>query len=111
MNGIPRTADVVIVGGGIVGVSAAFFLAGIDGIRVAVAERSEVGAGATGRAAGMVLLQAGSEADLRLQLDGAAVHRRLSGELGVDLPAHGSLLLWTSEQDAPGAPRSANTAR
>ena len=111
MNGIPRTADVVIVGGGIVGVSAAFFLSGIDGIRVAVAERSEVGAGATGRAAGMVLLQAGSEADLRLQLDGAAVHRRLSGELGVDLPAHGSLLLWTSERDAARARERASVHR
>ena len=100
---IPGTADVVIIGGGIVGVSAAFFLAGAGGMRVVVVERAAVGSGATGRAAGVILLQADSEAEVRLQLDSLALHRRLRDELGTDLAAHGSLLLWTSEEDAARA--------
>ncbi|HYM71018.1 MAG TPA: FAD-binding oxidoreductase [bacterium] len=105
MTGVPDTAEVVVVGGGIVGVSAAFFLAeaGVPG--VVVLERSTTGSGATGRAAGIVMLQAGSEADLRLQIESIAVHRRLRDELGTDLYAHGSLLLWTTADEAQEARR------
>jgi len=103
MSEIPGAADVVIIGGGIVGVSAAFFLAEAGGMRVVVLERGAIGSGATGRAAGVILLQVESEAEVRLQLDSLALHRRLCDELGTDLAAHGSLLLWTSEDEAAGA--------
>ena len=105
MTGVPDTAEVVVVGGGIAGLSAAFFLAqaGVPG--VVLLERSATGAGATGRAAGIVMLQAGSEADLRLQIESLAVHRRLRDELGTDLDAHGSLLLWTTADEVQEAHR------
>jgi sarcosine oxidase subunit beta len=103
MSEIPATADVVIVGGGIVGIAAAFFLAETERARVLVAERAAVGAGATGKAAGVVLLQADSDRELRLQLESLALHRRLAIELGADLAPHGSLLLWTSAEDAARA--------
>jgi sarcosine oxidase subunit beta len=103
MTEIPGAADVVIIGGGIVGVSAAYFLAGIGGTRVVVLDRAVVGSGATGRAAGVILLQADTEAEVRLQRDSLVLHRQLCDELGTELAPHGSLFLWTSEDDAARA--------
>jgi len=100
MNG---SADVVIIGGGIVGLSTAYFLSAAGVRDVVVLEQATVGAGASGRAAGVMLAQAGSEADLRFQLEAIAVHRRLQEEVGTDLHASGSLLLWRSAGAAEAA--------
>jgi sarcosine oxidase subunit beta len=97
------TADVVIIGGGIVGISTAYFLAEAGVRDIVVLERATVGAGATGRAAGVMLMQSGSEAALRFQLEAVAVHRRLQEDVGTDLHASGSLLLWRSEAAARAA--------
>ena len=49
-----KTADVVIIGGGVTGVSIAFHLAGLGVHRVEVLERKFLGAGGTGRSVGIV---------------------------------------------------------
>jgi len=49
-----RTADAVIVGGGVTGVSVAFHLAGLGVRRVAVLEKKFIGAGGTGRSVGII---------------------------------------------------------
>lgn len=49
-----RTADVVIVGGGVTGVSIAFHLAGLGLRRVLVVERAFLGSGGTGRSVGII---------------------------------------------------------
>jgi len=49
-----RTADAVIVGGGVTGCSLAFQLAGLGLKRVVVLERRFVGAGGTGRSVGII---------------------------------------------------------
>jgi sarcosine oxidase, subunit beta len=49
-----RTADVVIVGGGVTGVSIAFHLAGLGVRRVLILERKFLGAGGTGRSVGII---------------------------------------------------------
>ena len=49
-----RTADAVIVGGGVTGVSIAFHLAGLGVKRVLVLERKFLGAGGTGRSVGII---------------------------------------------------------
>jgi sarcosine oxidase, subunit beta len=97
------TADVVIVGGGIVGVSTAYFLAASGVRNVLVLEQATVGAGASGRAAGVMLLQGESEQHLRWQLEGIEVHRRLQAEVGTDLTEHGSLLVWCAPEAAARA--------
>jgi sarcosine oxidase subunit beta len=96
-------ADVVVIGGGIVGLSAAYFLSEAGVRDVTVLEQATVGAGATGRAAGVMLLQSGSAADLRFQLEAVAVHRRFHAEVGTDLHQCGSLLLWRSAEAAEAA--------
>jgi glycine/D-amino acid oxidase-like deaminating enzyme len=49
-----KTADAVIIGGGVTGVSIAFHLAGLGIRRVVVLERKFLGAGGTGRSVGIV---------------------------------------------------------
>lgn len=98
-----ETADVVVIGGGIVGMGAAFFLSEAGVRDVVVCEQAHVGAGASGRAAGVMMLQVGSETDLRFQLEAIAVHRRLQDEVGTDLHASGCLLLWRSADAAQAA--------
>jgi sarcosine oxidase subunit beta len=53
---LPESADVVIVGGGVIGTSAAFHLAEA-GVDVALVERAQLGSGSTCRAAGGVRTQ------------------------------------------------------
>tara|TARA_R110000868_G_scaffold132381_9_gene343356 strand:- start:8571 stop:9743 length:1173 start_codon:yes stop_codon:yes gene_type:complete len=51
----PSTADVVIIGGGIAGLSAAYWIGKEDpSMKIVVVEKYEIGAGATGRNAGFV---------------------------------------------------------
>jgi glycine/D-amino acid oxidase-like deaminating enzyme len=49
-----RTADAVIIGGGVTGVSIAFHLAGLGVRRVVLLERAFLGAGGTGRSVGII---------------------------------------------------------
>jgi len=49
-----KTADAVIIGGGVTGVSIAFHLAGLGVRRVVVLERRFLGAGGTGRSVGII---------------------------------------------------------
>jgi glycine oxidase len=87
MTGAP--ADVIVIGAGIVGLSAARALAA-EGARVAVVERGRPGEEASGAAAGMLVAQA--EADARSPLFDLSVRARerhaslaaeLEGETGI----------------------------
>jgi sarcosine oxidase subunit beta len=98
-----ESADVVVVGGGIVGVSTALFLAEAGVQSVLVLERETVGAGATGRAAGVMLLQGDAEDALGLQLEAVRLHRQFHAEWGTELAEHGSLLVWCSPEAAARA--------
>ncbi len=54
---LPRTADVVVVGGGILGTSTAYWLAR-NGVRVVLLEQTSLAAGATGRNGGFLTVGA-----------------------------------------------------
>jgi glycine/D-amino acid oxidase-like deaminating enzyme len=49
-----RTADIVIIGGGVTGASIAFHLAGLGARRILLLERKFLGAGGTGRSVGII---------------------------------------------------------
>jgi sarcosine oxidase, subunit beta len=66
MTTVPRTADVVVVGGGTIGAWTAWFLREAGAGEVVLLERDTLGQGASARAAGMVRAQGGTEAAVRL---------------------------------------------
>src|SRR5256712_7602912 len=80
----PKTASVVVIGGGVVGCSIAYHLAG-RGLRdVAVVERETVGSGTTSKAAGGIRAQFSIEAEIRFSLESIRVFERFREEFGVD---------------------------
>ena len=101
-------ADVVIVGGGIVGASIAYHLAG-KGVRdVVVLERDRLGSGSTAKNAGGIRYQFSSEINVRLSQRSIPQIERFSDEMGID-PAFkqvGYLFLITQETDVAAFERS-----
>jgi sarcosine oxidase, subunit beta len=94
-------ADVVIVGGGIVGASIAYHLAA-RGVRdVVVLERDQLGGGSTTRNAGGVRLQFSTEINVLLSLSSLPRIELFAEEMGVDphLRQVGYLFLITEQRD------------
>jgi sarcosine oxidase, subunit beta len=94
-------AEVVIVGGGVVGASIAYHLAA-RGVRdVLVLERDQLGSGSTARNAGGVRLQFSTEINVLLSLRSLPRIERFAEEMGVDphLRQVGYLFLITEERD------------
>jgi sarcosine oxidase subunit beta len=94
-------ADVVIVGGGIIGASIAYHLAA-RGVRdVIVLEREHLGSGSTTRNAGGVRLQFSTEINVQLSLRSLPRIELFQEEMGVDphLRQVGYLFLITEERD------------
>src|SRR6059036_1652449 len=101
---LPRTASVVIVGGGVVGCSIAYHLAG-RGVRdVVVLERETVGSGTTSKAAGGIRAQFSTETEIRFSLEAIKVFERFEEEFGVN-PGYttiGYLYLLSEERHLRG---------
>jgi sarcosine oxidase, subunit beta len=81
---IPDSAEVVIIGGGIVGCAAAYYLAQ-QGADVLLLERRGIGSGASGRSGGGVRQSARATEELPLALESVTLFPTLADELGVDL--------------------------
>jgi sarcosine oxidase subunit beta len=101
---LPRTASIVIIGGGVVGCSIAYHLAG-RGVRdVVVIERETVGSGTTSKAAGGIRAQFPTETEIRFSLEAIEVFERFEEEFGVD-PGYkkiGYLFLVSDPEDLRG---------
>ncbi len=96
-----RTADVIIIGGGIMGCSTAYRLAQ-KGVDVLVLEQKEIGNGGSCRNAGGVRQSARDPKELQLAMYAVAnIWPTLSEELGVDVEYHqgGNLRLGLTEKD------------
>jgi len=100
----PRTAGIVIIGGGVVGCSIAYQLAR-RGVRdVLVLERDAVGAGTTSKAAGGIRAQFPTETEIRFSLESIRAFERFENEFGVD-PGYrkiGYLFLISRADDLAG---------
>lgn len=100
---IPSTADIVIIGGGVMGASTAYHLA-VRGMKnIVLLERDELfGQGATGRCAGGVRYQFGTEINIRLSLASLPMLERFTDETGQDVNYRkcGYLFVLTDEKDS-----------
>ena len=101
MAELPSSAAVVVIGGGIMGASAAYHLAAA-GVEVAVLERDTIGSGSTGKAAGGFRAQFSDELNIRMAVENIRRLERFEAEFvtGIDLKQYGYLfLLRESEVD------------
>jgi sarcosine oxidase, subunit beta len=99
---LPSRASVAIVGGGVMGLSTAYHLARRGQTDVLLLERDALfGQGATGKCAGGIRHQFGSEINVRLSLLSIAMLEQFRAELGHDVGLRwpGYLLLATSEEE------------
>ncbi|MGR3714686.1 MAG: NAD(P)/FAD-dependent oxidoreductase [Shimia sp.] len=81
---LPDAADVVIVGGGIIGVMTAFFLAQ-KGLRPVVLEKGRVAAEQSSRNWGWIRQQGRDMAELPIMMEANRLWSQLAGEAGEDL--------------------------
>ena len=98
---LPARASVVIVGGGVMGTSAAFHLAEAGQRDVLLLERGQLACGSTSRAAGGVRAQFSDELNIRLgarSLEAFADFGRRPGA-EIDLRRPGYLFVLTREED------------
>ena len=101
---IPKTADAVIVGGGVMGASIAYHLAARGMRKLLLLEREEFfGLGATGRCAGGVRYQFSTEVNVRLSLHSLPMLERFEEEIGqaIDYRQCGYLFLITRPDELP----------
>jgi sarcosine oxidase subunit beta len=99
---LPKSADVVIVGGGVMGASTAYHLAKRGLKNIVLLERDELfGQGATGRCAGGVRYQFGTEVNIKLSLASLPMIERFKDETGQDVNYRkcGYLFALTEEKD------------
>jgi sarcosine oxidase subunit beta len=98
---VSRTADVVIVGGGVVGASAAYHLAAAGAGRVLLLERADhLAAGSTGACAGGFRYQFSSEVNVRLSQASVPMITGFTEQhgLALDVAQHGYLFLVRGEE-------------
>ncbi len=99
---LPNTADIVIIGGGVMGASALYHLAQRGIKNVVLLEKEEFfGTGATGRCAGGVRYQFSTEINVQLSQASLPMIERFRDEIGQDVNYRqcGYLLVATNEKD------------
>lgn len=79
-----ETADIVIIGAGIVGCSLAYHLSVQGAARVVVVDKDLICSGSTGRSAGGIRQQFATDLNIRLSLESIRMFERMPEELGVD---------------------------
>lgn len=100
---LPNTADVVIIGGGVMGASAAYHLAARGMKNIVLLEKEEFfGSGATGRCAGGVRHQFSTEINVKLSIASLPMLERFKDEIGQEVNYRhcGYVLVATDEKDA-----------
>ena len=88
-----RSADVVVIGAGIIGCSAGYFLAA-DGHRVVIADRGEVASGTAAASGGWIIIHdKETPAGVALALESRRLYERMAADAGVAVHSYGGLIL------------------
>ncbi|MFV2031781.1 MAG: NAD(P)/FAD-dependent oxidoreductase, partial [Gammaproteobacteria bacterium] len=97
---LPDSADVVIVGGGIIGITTAWYLSR-QGLRILVCEKGRVAAEQSSRNWGWIRQQGRDEAELPIIMESIQLWENLGRDIGVDIGfrREGSLYLCENEAE------------
>jgi sarcosine oxidase subunit beta len=98
---VRKTADIVIIGGGIIGVSIAYYLGKMGARNVVLFEKDLIGMGSTGLCAGGIRRQWSTEVNMHFAMKAFGVFQNFEEEFGLDPKFHriGYLFLATSQQE------------
>ena len=101
MRPLPSSAEVVIIGGGIIGVSVAYYLGKMGAKNVVLIEKDLIGQGSTGFCVGGIRRQWSTEVNMHFSLKAFQIYQNFEDEFGVDPEFHqiGYLFLATSQQE------------
>lgn len=107
MSERPTGADVIVVGGGVIGTSTAFHLAEA-GADVCLVEKGELAGGSTSRAAGGIRTQFSDPLNIALGLRSIQAFERFADRPGAEIDLHqvGYLFLLDREEDVAAFERS-----
>jgi len=97
---LERTADVVIIGAGVMGTSTAYHLAKRGAGKVIVLEKNMIASGSSALSVGGIRLQFSSEANIRIMLESIEVFEHFAEEMDqeIDFRQYGYLFLTTEPQ-------------
>lgn len=99
MGDWPKGAEVVVVGGGIVGASALYHLAALGCRDVVLLERDTLGSGSTGAAAGGIRAQFSDELNIRIAIESLSRFAGFADEVGADIGFRRSGYLFLLRSD------------
>lgn len=93
--------EVVIVGGGVIGVSTAYHLAKLGCRDVVVLEKNTIGSGSTGKCPGGIRQQFSTEINIKLSMESVKFFEGFEAETGypADFRQNGYLILATSPEE------------
>jgi len=96
-----KTADIVIIGGGVVGLSIAYYLALRRAGRIVLFEKGQLGEGSTSRCVGGIRVQFSTEINIRFSLESLKTFNQFREEFGVnpEFKRIGYLFLATTERE------------
>ncbi len=96
-----KTADVVIIGGGIIGVSIAYHLALKKAGKILLLEKGQLGEGSTSRCVGGIRTQFSTEINILFSLESLEVFERFEEKFGInpEFKRIGYLFLATTESE------------
>ena len=97
---MPEKADIVIIGGGVMGCAIAYNLAK-EGLKPVVIEKADIGGEASGSNGGGVRQSARNLKEMPLAMESIQIYGQLHDELGMDVEyvREGNLRLCTSEEE------------
>lgn len=85
MAQLPASAEVVVIGGGVMGTSTLYHLAAAGCTDTVLVERETIAAGSTSKAAGGIRAQFSDELNIRMALENIRRFEAFSDEIGVDI--------------------------